>query len=212
MIPEPAKATPDLHVIGAGGHARVIVALAQAAGYRIAGIFDDQPANPALLLGHPVSGSVRDIPDSVDTWAVIAIGSNAVRERLAAQFRQVQWATLIHPAAWVAPDVVVGPGSVVMAGAVLQPGVRIGTHVIVNTLAGIDHDCRLDDYVHVAPGCRLAGNVHLETGVFAGVGCSFIPGVTVGPWAQLGAGAVITGALPGGVTAVGIPARPMRGR
>ena len=203
---------PELHVIGAGGHAKVIVALAEEAGYRIAGIYDDSLAASPQLLGHNITRGLMNVPDAPDTLAFLAVGRNALRQQLAGRFERVQWATLIHPAAWVAPDALVGAGSVIMAGCVVQPGVQMGRHVIVNTLAGVDHDCVLGDYVHVAPGCRLAGNVHLAQGVFAGVGAMFTPGALVGAWSIVGAGAVVNATLPANVTAVGVPARIIKER
>jgi acetyltransferase EpsM len=201
-----------LHIIGAGGHAKVIVALAEAAGHRISGIYDDSPEAPPQLLGHEVTHGLTNVPNIPDTLAFLAVGGNSLRQQLVERFHHVQWAALIHPAAWVAPDAVVGAGSVVMAGSIVQPGVQIGRHVIVNTLAGVDHDGILGDYVHVAPGCRLAGNVRLAQGVFAGVGSVFTPGASVGIWSVVGAGAVVTGTLPANVTAVGVPARIIKGR
>jgi sugar O-acyltransferase (sialic acid O-acetyltransferase NeuD family) len=195
-----------LHVVGAGGHAKVVVALAQALGLEIAGLHDDH-AGAASILGCPVLGRVSDLPDSPSTLAVLAIGNNAVRRELAGRFSHLRWATLIHPAAWVHGSAVLGAGSVVMAGAVVQPDARLGGHVIVNTGASVDHDCQLGDFVHVAPGCTLAGNVRLEDGVFLGVGARVIPGCSVGAWSVVGAGGVVVRDLPGGVTAFGVPAR-----
>ena len=203
---------PELHIIGAGGHAKVVVALAEAADYRIAGIYDDSLEACLQLLGHKITRGLVNIPDVPETLAFLAIGGNALRQQLAERFERVQWATLIHPTAWVAPDAAVGAGSVIMAGCIVQPGVQIGRHVIVNTLAGVDHDCILDDYVHVAPGCRLAGNVHLAQGLFAGVGAMFTPSSSVGAWSIVGAGAVVNAILPANVTAVGVPARIIKER
>ena len=195
-----------LHIVGAGGHAKVIVALAQALRLEIAGLYDDHPgAGP--VLGRPLLGRLSDLPDSPGTLTVLAIGNNAVRRELAGRFSQVRWATLIHPAAWVHGSAVLGAGTVVMAGAVIQPDARLGQHVIVNTGATVDHDCQLGDYVHVAPGCTLAGNVALGEGVFLGVGARVIPGCTIGAWSVVGAGGVVVRDLAAGVTAVGVPAR-----
>ncbi|NTY01067.1 NeuD/PglB/VioB family sugar acetyltransferase [Deinococcus sp. JMULE3] len=199
---------PELHVIGAGGHAKVLVALARAAGERVVGVWDDR--GEGEVLGAAVLGRVEDLPDRVGVRAVVAVGSNAARLRLAGLFRNVSWAALVHPAAWVAPGARLGPGCVVMAGAVVQPDACLGAQVIVNTLAGVDHDGLLEDGVHVAPGTRLAGNVTLREGAFLGVGAACVPGVTVGAWATVGAGAVVTRDVPPGVTVVGVPARLIR--
>lgn len=203
---------PELHIVGAGGHAKVVVALAEAAGYQIARIYDDASGPLASVLGHRVDGTVAELPDTSEVLAVIAIGSNTVRRKIAARFTHIHWAALIHPTAWVSPGVSVGAGSIIMAGSVIQPGTEIGRHVIVNTSASVDHDCRLHDYAHVAPGCRLAGNVHFGEGVFAGLGSGFTPGSTVGAWTVIGAGALVNSPIPANVTAVGLPARVVKHR
>lgn len=130
--------TQGLHIIGAGGHAKVVVALAHALGLNIAGVYDDRPLPMPDILGHPVVGPVGEISDDAGTQAVIAIGSNEVRRAIVTRFHKVDWVTLIHPTAWVAPTSLLGSGTVVMAGAVIQPGVQVGEQVIVNTAASID--------------------------------------------------------------------------
>lgn len=199
-----------VYVIGAGGHAQVVVALAEAAGQHIAGIYDDYKPIGSTVLNYQVVGKLQDLPDESGIVAVIAIGDNAARQRVARHWHHIKWLTLIHPTAWVAPNVVLGHGCVVMAGAILQPSVRLGSHVIVNTMASVDHESVLDDFVHIAPGCHLAGNVHLEEGVFGGIGSTYTPGVAVGRWSMIGAGATVTKSLPDNVTAVGIPAKAIK--
>jgi len=200
----------ELHILGAGGHAKVVVALAQALGIRIAGIYANDKGVP-LLEDVPTLPLSR-VPDLPSTHGVIAIGSNAARQRIAASFQQLTWARLIHPTAWISPDVKVGAGTVVMAGVIIQPGTQLGTHVIVNTSSSVDHDCKLNDFVHVAPGCHLAGNVSLADGVFAGISSAFIPGTQVGAWSVVGAGSVVTRSLAANTTSVGVPAKVIKDR
>jgi sugar O-acyltransferase (sialic acid O-acetyltransferase NeuD family) len=200
----------SLVVVGSGGHAKVVIATAQAAGLAVGAIVDDDPATHGRrVLGVEVAGGSAGVLSDPDAVAVLAIGSNRARARLGAAAR-CRFATVVHPSAVVHPTVLLAPGTVVFAGAVIQPDAVLGAHVIVNTCATIDHDCAVGDFVHVAPGVRLAGNVTLGEGAFLGIGACAIPGVTVGAWATVGAGASIVHDLPADVTAVGVPARPLR--
>jgi sugar O-acyltransferase (sialic acid O-acetyltransferase NeuD family) len=196
-----------LFVLGASGHAKVVVATARAAGYSTLELADDDPdKRGATLLGVAVTATVREVLSRPDATCVLAIGDNRARDALAAAAR-CRFATIVHPDAIVDRSVELGPGTVVFAGAVIQPDTRIGAHGIVNTGASIDHDCVLGAAVHVAPGARLAGNVSLGDGVFVGIGAAIIPGRTVGAWTRIGAGAAVVTDLPADATAVGVPAR-----
>lgn len=201
-----------LHILGAGGHAKVILELSQAAGWEVAGIYDDGYLNHPGVLGHSITGALADVPDEPTTQAVIAIGGNTVRSMLDRRFKSLTWVTLIHPFSWISPTAHIESGTVVMAGAVIQAEAYIGRHVIVNTSASIDHDCRLESYTHIAPGCRLAGNVTIGQGSFLGAGTTAIPGCTVGEWSIIGAGGVVAHSLPANITAVGAPAKPIKER
>ena len=197
-------------VVGAGGHAKVVVATLQAMGKRVGGCLDDDPeAVGRSVLGVPVIGPVSRLR-AYEGEAVVGIGSNRVRHALASRYPDVAWATVVHPAAVVHVSARLGAGTVVFAGAVVQPGARIGAHAIVNTGATVDHDGEIGDFVHIAPGVHLSGNVTVEEGGFLGVGACAVPGVRIGAWGIVGAGAAVVRDLPPNTTSVGVPATPLR--
>jgi sugar O-acyltransferase (sialic acid O-acetyltransferase NeuD family) len=197
-----------LFIYGAGGHSRVVAATADASGFAIAGFFDDDPGRAGRVIDtYPFIGRF-DRSRIEGGELVIAIGDNAVRQRIAGSLGEdVEFASIIHPSAIIHRSVETASGSVVFAGAIIQPGSTIGRHVIVNTAASIDHDCDIGDFVHIAPGCRLAGNVTVRDGAFLGIGSAVIPGIKVGAGATVGAGAVVIEDVPAGATVVGVPAR-----
>jgi UDP-perosamine 4-acetyltransferase len=203
--------TRDVYVIGAGGHAKVVIATLHERGYTVKAALDDDPQKWGKnLLGVQVVGPPDELGNLPGSQAVVAIGVNSRRRAVADRFPHVDWLTVVHPTACVHPSVHLCPGTVVFAGAVIQPDTRIGAHCIINTSVSIDHDCQLEDYVHIAPGANLAGGVRLEQGVFVGIGSAIIPNVSVGSWTVIGAGGVVVRDLAGQSVAIGVPARPIR--
>lgn len=197
-------------VIGAGGHAKVVIASLLDAGLPVRAVVDDDPGKEGTrILGVVVSGGHPPLPGDSEAPTVIAVGDNRARRELARRYPDRRWLTVIHPTAYVHPSASLGPGTVIFAGSIVQPGVRIGSHCIVNTGATIDHDCRIGDFSHVAPGSHLSGGVRLGRGAFLGIGSAAVPGVEIGEWTVVGAGGVVVGDLPDRVTAVGAPARPL---
>jgi acetyltransferase-like isoleucine patch superfamily enzyme len=186
---------PDnIVVIGAGGHAKVVIATVRALGGSVVRVYDDDESRwGQTLLGVPVAGPIlsQRIGNSP---AVLAIGDNR------------------HPKAVVDSSVIIGLGTVVFAGAVIQPDTEIGAHCIVNTSASIDHDCSVGDYVHVGPGVTVCGGVRVEEGALLGVGAKVAPLVRVGQWSTVGAGAVCVQEVPSRSTVVGVPAAPVGAR
>jgi acetyltransferase EpsM len=195
-------------VLGAGGHAEVIVATLHAMGRKVGALFDDSPKNwGANVLGVPICGPIAAVRDSACTRAIIGVGDNHVRKRISHEI-EIEWTTAVHPFSWVHPDVTLGPGSVVFAGGIVQAGACIGAHVILNTKASVDHHCHVGDYAHVAVA-HLGGGASIGEGVFLGLGSIVLPGLHVGDWAVVGAGAVVTKNVAPATTVVGIPARPI---
>jgi sugar O-acyltransferase (sialic acid O-acetyltransferase NeuD family) len=200
-----------LLIIGSGGHAEVLVDTVRASEeFKVAAVLDENPERwGAHVLGVPVMGLSLDVIARVGVHqAIIAVGANHDRQSIAERFSELlSWVSVVHPRAYVASNVVLGAGTVVYAGSIVQPGTRIGNHVILNTACSVDHGCCLGDYVHVAPGAHLAGDVVIDEGAFLGIGCSVLPGKRVCAWATVGGGAVVVNDIPAHLTAKGVPAR-----
>lgn len=189
-----------LILLGAGGHAKVLLSLVRALGYEMVGVCD--PGLVAQSVSHwrglKVLGAddalQRYAPDQVELVNGIGqvVGDN-LRQRVHenACAKGFRFPVLVHPAAWVDETVLLEDGAQVMAGAVLQPDAVIGCCSIVNTRAGIDHDCHVAAHVHIAPGAVLCGGVTIGEGTFVGSGSTIIQGISIGESALIGAGTVV---------------------
>lgn len=212
-MPEPGR---PLVILGAGGHAKVVVELIRAmdAGFRIVGLLDADPT-PRTVAGAPVLGTDALLPELYNQGvrsAFVAIGDNGVRRRAAAAARGqgFELVNAISPRATVSPTARLGAGIAIMAGAVVNAEASLEDLVIVNTGAVVEHDARLGIAAHAGPGSVLAGNVEMEAEAFLGAGACAIPGVRIGAGAQVGAGASVVSDIPAGVLAYGVPARVAR--
>jgi sugar O-acyltransferase (sialic acid O-acetyltransferase NeuD family) len=198
----------ELFILGAGGHAKVVVETAFLCGFRPVAVYDDDEKLAGTnVLGVKVEGKISDLPENFARPAFIAIGNNEVRRKLTRKFPLAKWQTLIHPSAVISRHFKIGDGTIICAGAVIQADARIGGQVIVNTGANIDHDCVLGDFVHVCPGGNLAGGVRIGEGCLIGIGSSIIPLKSIGAWSILGAGSVVIDDISAGSRAWGVPAR-----
>ena len=197
-----------LSIIGASGHGKVVADIAEKNGYDEVEFFDDDAG-----LDHcgkwPVVGTVHEALEK-DCDVFIAIGKAEIREALMECFRGRRFPTLIHPSAVVADDVMIGEGSVVMAGAVINPGSKLGRGVIINTCSSVDHDCVIEDFVHISVGAHLSGTVNVGKGTWIAVGASIVNNVNIGERVVIGSGAVVIRDIEEAGTYVGVPAKKLR--
>ncbi|EME69312.1 carbonic anhydrase [Paramagnetospirillum caucaseum] len=204
-----------LIIIGAGGHAKVVLDACLATGHRVLGLADaDSSRHGTKVLGIPVTGG----DDWVRTFAcadvmlvngIGSVGDSSSRAGIQATFAALgyRFATIIHPSVVIGREVELADGAQVMAGAVIQPGCRLANGAIVNTRAAIDHDCRIGAHAHIAPGAVLAGEVSVGEGAHVGAGASVIQGIRIGAGAVIGAGAAVVRDVAAGKLALGIPAK-----
>jgi sugar O-acyltransferase (sialic acid O-acetyltransferase NeuD family) len=193
-------------VLGAGGHGKSVISVLLAAGYRVSGVYDDDPRKQGEdCLGFAVDGFDSELLAGPGLSGVIAVGDNAARCQIASRFEHIDWLTVIYPKAYVNPSALFGAGSVVFPGAVIGAEVEAGSHTVISGNATVGHEARLG-----GPGVQIGGSARLGTGAMMGIGSVVVPDVSVGDWTVVGAGAVVVRDLPADCTAFGVPARPGR--
>lgn len=195
-----------MYIIGASGHAKVIIEILEDAGVQVKGVFDDDPRR-IQVLSYKITGRLSELPS--DQPCIIAIGDNQVRRKIC-EMLNTKYGIAKHPSGILSKTSSIGEGTVVMANVVVNADTVIGKHCILNTSASIDHDCVIEDYVHISPNATLAGGVSVGEGTHIGAGAILIPGVKVGKWAKIGAGAVVIRDIPDYAVAVGNPAKTIK--
>lgn len=208
-------------VIGASGHAKVVIDILEKAGkYQIHGLVDAYKPVGGFQFGYEILGTEEYLPALVEnrnvSGGIIAIGDNWKRHLMTEKIRSLvpdfKFISAVHPSAVVARGVTIGEGTVLMAGAIVNSDSRIGNFCILNTNSSLDHDCLMEDYASLAPGVTTGGNVSIGGFTAISLGCSIAHGVIIGEHTVLGAGALALENIPGHCVAYGIPAKIIRER
>lgn len=199
-----------LIIIGASGHGKVVadIAIKMNKWQSIAFLDDDQTIKTSM--GLEVIGTTADAftyKDEADFF--VAIGSNTTREMIQEKLidEGLNVVSLSHPSVIIGTDVEIGIGTAVMAGVVINSSTRIGKGCIINTNSSIDHDNIIEDYVHISPGARTAGNVWIGKGSWLGIGSVVSNNINICSGCKVGAGAVVVKDITEPGTYVGVPVR-----
>jgi sugar O-acyltransferase (sialic acid O-acetyltransferase NeuD family) len=199
-----AKAARPLILLGAGGHAKVLVGLVEAIGRNFAGVCDPVLAQANLcdwrgirVLGDD-SALARLDPEEFEL--VLGFGPMPNSTKRAHVFnglmeRGYHLPSLVHPSAFVDRTAAINDGAQVMAGAIIQADCSIGMNAVVNTGASIDHDTVIERDAHIAPGAVLCGGVKVGVGAFVGASATLLPLVEIGAHSLVAAGSTLARAL-----------------
>ena len=212
-------------ILGAGGLARETLMVIKQANrekvppseQEILGFIDENPKNHGKLLnGYPVLGDFDwfSTVDTTDIRAVCGIGNNEARAKVTkkAESLGIKFTNVIHPNVQISDSVKLGKGIIICAGNIITCNIEIGNHVYTNLDCTIGHDTILEDYVNLSPGVHVSGNSRLLEGSHVFTGAVIIPGVTIGKWSIIGAGAVVLENIPDYAVAVGVPAKVIKHR
>lgn len=185
-------------ILGAGGHAKVVAETLLQSGRTVLGVVDPNFEKNSKWFGLNVIGGDDEIftYSSSEVLLVNGIGAlpgKMLRWNIADKMRSkgFKFATVVHPSAIVASDVIIDEGAQVMAGVVIQPGSSIGKDVIVNTMVSVDHDCKIGANCHLAPRSVLSGCVSIGKSVHFGTGSIAVQNISIGDNVVVAAGSIV---------------------
>lgn len=186
----------SVFIFGYSGHSFVVIESLLDAGYKIEGYFDFKPAenNPYCLeyLGFEREIDVKAIVG--DNLVFPSIGDNSIRKGLIAFFEvlQLNQFVAIDPSANVSRTAFVNESTYIGKNVIVNAQADIGKGVILNSGAIIEHECKISDYVHIAPGAVLCGNVSVGLKCLVGANAVIKQNINLGENIIIGAGSVVT--------------------
>ena len=187
-------------IIGAGGHASVLVDILRQQNREILGV-----VSPEIESKCKVFDGIDHFENDDDVLRfnnktiklVNGVGSlpgNSLRALIYGKFKALgfEFETIVASSALVSNYVELEEGVQVFTGAIVQTGAVIGVNTIINSGAIVEHDCKIGNHNHIAPSATLSGGVVLENNVHIGTGANIIQSITIGKGTVIGAGVAIT--------------------
>ncbi|MGQ4001543.1 acetyltransferase [Francisellaceae bacterium CB299] len=185
----------NLLIIGAGGHGKVVYDIAEST-CRFASIFFlDDGVSIGKFYKSEIIGSSLDINKYRDDYSfIVAVGSNAIREKIQSKLIDIHNArieTLVHSSAVILTSAKIGVGTVVMPNVVVNSDTKIGKGAILNTASVIEHDCNIGKFCHISPNATVCGTVDIGDKSWIGAGATIINNLNICDDAIIGAGSVV---------------------
>jgi len=199
MIPMNLSESQPVVIMGAGGHALVLIEILRRLNATILGATTIHSEEQESILGVPIIGGDENIrrwsPSEivlVNANGMVATGRTS-RVVCATQMRSLGYVfrSVIDPWALVSESANLGEGCQVMAGAIIQANVTIGPDTIINTGAKIDHDCYIARDCHICPGATLTGGVNVGKGSVLSAGVVVVPEISIRENSFIKAGTVV---------------------
>jgi len=139
----------------------------------------------------------------------IAISSPEIREKVYKRLSQND----IEPLSILSEDmqklasVEIKEGAIICPQSLFTSNIKVGKFFHCNYKSVVAHDCRIGDFVTLAPGVFVNGNVTIEDRAYIGAGAIIKQGIKIGKNSVVGMGAIVLKDVSENTTVIGNPAR-----
>lgn len=208
--------TKKMLLIGGGGHClSVIESVFELNQYLEIGIVDPVLPVGTMVMGVPVLGNDSDLSrlrleGYTEAFVTIgSIGDPSKRINIFETLEELDFSLpfIIDQSANVSRDARIGRGVYIGKKVVVNPEVTILDGTIINTAAIIEHGCSIEQFVHVATGAILCGEVMVGRGTHIGAGSVIRQGIKIGSNTLIGIGSVVVSDINNQVVAYGNPCK-----
>lgn len=205
----------QLIIVGAGGLGRVISDFL-ATQRRSVGFFFDE--NPQLIntqvCNIPVVGYEQiQCMNPTSHSLVLAIldpqDRNAIVSKL--QMTGIPFESYQAPTAFISHSASIGAGYCMLEHSYIMNNACLDAFVHIHFHSVIGHDATVGPFSSFGPNCIIGGFAKIGKCVKMGMGVRVLPNITIGDFATIGAGSVVTRSIPEGEVWAGIPAKKLRG-
>lgn len=201
-------------IVGGGAQVKYAIdLLLNCYNQEILGILDvenNQEYHGSKIGGIEVLGYYKELIEAYEGVGVVVCHSdNKIKERIYLELKEsnYKFPNLVHPNTYLSEYAELGEGNIINSYVSVMPFVSIGNCTVIHSNSVIEHDCKVDDFVNIAPSATLAGYVKVGKRSYIFTNSAILPGVEIGKDASVGAGAVVLEDVPDGSTVKGVPAR-----
>lgn len=207
-------------MLGAGGHAKSVIASIESIGeYNIVGFIDSLDKKEYRYKNYRVLGQDKDlnkIYKSGIQYAFITIGymgKDGTRVNLYKKLKQIGYnlPVIVDKSAIIENNAYIEEGSYIGKRAIVNSDAVINRMCIINTNAVVEHECNIGAFSHISVGAVICGNSKIGEECFIGANSTVIQNIFIGNQVIVGAGAVVTSNLIEKCVAVGVPAKMKKG-
>lgn len=181
-------------LVGGGGHA---LSLMEFAKDQIAGYLAPAPNGTLTSEWLGDDANMVNLLDKGLTFHIALVYSGfpsmKAREKIIKQYieKEAVFTSLIAPSSIVTSNSSIGCGTAIMAGSIINRA-KIGSHVIVNSGAIVEHDCTIGDNTFIGPGAVIGGFTEIGRNCFIGLGARIANGIKIVDDITIGMGTVVT--------------------
>ena len=205
----------DLVIVGAGGFGRELHAMLfdvySPDEYRFKGFLANELSAQAESLG-PLLGTPEDYEPAPADRLLLAIGDIKARQATteSLESRGGQFATFVHPLAFVASTASIASGAVIYPFATVSNAARIAPQVHLNYYACVGHDAEVGRGCLMAPYATINGFCVLEEFVYLSTHATVVVAKRVGTRSKVSANSAVMQDVPPRSMVFGVPGRVTR--
>lgn len=210
----------ELFALGIGHSTPLFIEIAEAAGWRIAGLYHYNDERTGQMdHGFEILGSFTDLyqKDLSGMNFLLTMGDMKIRKQVSDNLivRGGVIPSVIHPSALISRFASIAEqGVVIGANVELQNDVIVNENTVIRSDALVCHNTIIGRNVFIGPKALVGAFITIDDFAFVGQASVLVSGKAehIGRNSLVGAGSLVTKAIPDNVVAVGSPAKVIKQR